>query len=60
MYYIVRRYKTWITSEICRNNTLFLFNRDDPKSSPVFAVSNQAKKSCQFTVLGENLFAAVR
>ena len=39
---------------------LFLFNRDEPKSSPVFVASNRAKKTCEFTVLGENLFAAVR
>ncbi|KAL9971852.1 hypothetical protein ACROYT_G018064 [Oculina patagonica] len=35
------------------------YYRDDPKSLPVFVASNQAKKTCEFTVLGENLFAAV-
>lgn len=37
-----------------------LLNRDDPKSPPVFVASNQAEKNCEFTVLGENLFAAVK
>lgn len=35
------------------------YYRDDPKSPPVFVASNQAEKTCEFTVLGENLFAAV-
>jgi len=35
------------------------YYRDDPNSSPVFVASNEAEKSCEFTVLGENLFAAV-
>ncbi|KAJ7350224.1 mannoprotein [Desmophyllum pertusum] len=35
------------------------YYRDDPKSSPVFVASNQVKKTCEFTVLGENLFAAI-
>ncbi|XP_074621172.1 histone PARylation factor 1-like isoform X2 [Acropora palmata] len=35
------------------------YYRDDPKSPPVFVASNQAEKNCEFTVLGENLFAAV-
>lgn len=35
------------------------YYRDDPKTPPVFVASNQAEKNCEFTVLGENLFAAI-
>ena len=35
-------------------------HRDDPKAEPVFVCSNKASVSCEFTVLGQNLFAAVR
>ena len=49
-----------INYTVIDHNQLLLFLRDDPKSPPVFVASNQAEKTCEFTVLGENLFAAVR
>ncbi|KAM7443990.1 hypothetical protein ABFA07_007360 [Porites harrisoni] len=35
------------------------YYRDDPKVLPAFIASNQAEKGCEFSVLGENLFAAI-